>query len=184
VLHQPSEPAGKIKWLPVPRFPLGPPRSSRPHPFQLRQAIGVGDQGTNHAVLSDLVSYRASTLAPNRWTCASEFLSWMITNPLAIQFSRAVEKQASLSTIEPEFDLSRLDSDENVAGVWIGTANSIREAVETIRILAATKPGKIHGEFADGWLENNLSSHERHRHFAKRSRSDDVGPLRLIARQV
>jgi hypothetical protein len=66
----------------------------------------------------------------------------MITKPLAIQFSRAVEKQASLSTIEPEFDLSRLDSDENVAGVWIGTANSIREAVETIRILAATKPGK------------------------------------------
>jgi hypothetical protein len=45
-----------------------------------------------------------------------------------------------MSTIDPEFDLIRLDS--NVGGVWIGTANSLRGAVETIRILAATKPGK------------------------------------------
>jgi hypothetical protein len=47
-----------------------------------------------------------------------------------------------MSTVDPEFDLIRLDSDENAAGIWIGTANSLREAVETIRILAATKPGK------------------------------------------
>ena len=46
-----------------------------------------------------------------------------------------------MSTIDPEFDLIRLDSNENVAGVWIGTANSLREAVETIRILTATGPG-------------------------------------------
>jgi hypothetical protein len=48
-----------------------------------------------------------------------------------------------VSTVDPEFDLIRLDSNENVAGVWIGTANSFREAVETIRVLAATKPGKF-----------------------------------------
>jgi hypothetical protein len=47
-----------------------------------------------------------------------------------------------MSTFDPEFDLIRLDSDENAAGVWIGTANSLREAIETIRVLAATKPGK------------------------------------------
>jgi hypothetical protein len=47
-----------------------------------------------------------------------------------------------VSTIDPEFDLLRLDSNENVGGIWIGTANSLREAVETIRILAATRPGK------------------------------------------
>ena len=47
-----------------------------------------------------------------------------------------------MSTIGPEFDLIRLDSNEDVGGVWIGTANSLREAVETIRILAATRPGK------------------------------------------
>jgi hypothetical protein len=47
-----------------------------------------------------------------------------------------------MSTIDPEFDLIRLDSNENVAGVWIGTANSLREAVEAIHILAAIKPGK------------------------------------------
>jgi hypothetical protein len=48
----------------------------------------------------------------------------------------------SMSTIGPEFDLIRLDSNEDVGGLWIGTANSLREAVETIRILGATKPGK------------------------------------------
>jgi hypothetical protein len=47
-----------------------------------------------------------------------------------------------MPTIDPEFDLIRLDSNENAAGVWIGTASSLREAVETIRILAATRPGK------------------------------------------
>jgi hypothetical protein len=47
-----------------------------------------------------------------------------------------------MSTIDPEFDLIRLDSNENVGGVWIGTANSLREAVETIRIFSATRPGK------------------------------------------
>jgi hypothetical protein len=47
-----------------------------------------------------------------------------------------------MSTIDPEFDLIRLDSNENVGGVWIGTANSLREAVETIRIQGTTKPGK------------------------------------------
>jgi hypothetical protein len=47
-----------------------------------------------------------------------------------------------VSTIEPEFDLIRLDSKNNVGGDWIGIANSLAEAVETIRILGATKPGK------------------------------------------
>lgn len=47
-----------------------------------------------------------------------------------------------MSTIDPEFDLIRLDSKDNVSGDWIGTANSLREAVEAIRILGATKPGK------------------------------------------
>jgi hypothetical protein len=47
-----------------------------------------------------------------------------------------------MSTIDPEFDLIRLDPAGKVGGDWIGTANSLREAVETIRILAATKPGK------------------------------------------
>jgi hypothetical protein len=47
-----------------------------------------------------------------------------------------------MSTIGPEFDLIRLDSNEDVGGIWIGTANSLREAVETIRILAATRPGR------------------------------------------
>ena len=47
-----------------------------------------------------------------------------------------------VSTIEPEFDLIRLDSKDNVGGDWIGIANSLGEAVETIRILGATKPGK------------------------------------------
>jgi hypothetical protein len=48
-----------------------------------------------------------------------------------------------MSTIDPEFDLIRLDSNEDVSGIWIGTANSLREAIETIRVLAATKPGKF-----------------------------------------
>jgi hypothetical protein len=48
-----------------------------------------------------------------------------------------------MSTIDPEFDLIRLDSNENVGGLWIGTANSLREAIETIRLIAATKPGKF-----------------------------------------
>jgi hypothetical protein len=65
----------------------------------------------------------------------------MIAKPFEIQFSRAVESRP-MSTIDPEFDLLRLDSNENVGGIWIGTANSLREAVETIRILAATRPGK------------------------------------------
>jgi hypothetical protein len=51
-------------------------------------------------------------------------------------------KAGPMSAIDPEFDLIRLDSKDNVGGDWIGTANSLREAVETIRILAATKPGK------------------------------------------
>jgi hypothetical protein len=66
----------------------------------------------------------------------------MITKLFAIQFCRVVESRSLMSTIDPEFDLIRLDSNENVAGVWIGTANSLREAVETNRILAATRPGK------------------------------------------
>jgi hypothetical protein len=52
-------------------------------------------------------------------------------------------KVGPMSTIDPEFDLIRLDSNENVGGIWIGTANSLREAIETIRVLAATKPGKF-----------------------------------------
>jgi hypothetical protein len=48
-----------------------------------------------------------------------------------------------MSTIDPEFDLIRLDPNKNVGGVWIGTAISLHEAVETIRVLAATKPGKF-----------------------------------------
>jgi hypothetical protein len=47
-----------------------------------------------------------------------------------------------MSTIDPEFDLIRLDPNEKVGGDWIGTANSLREAVDTIRILGATRPGK------------------------------------------
>jgi hypothetical protein len=47
-----------------------------------------------------------------------------------------------MSTIDPEFDLIRLDSSENVGGEWIGTAKSLHEAIETIRILASTRPGK------------------------------------------
>jgi hypothetical protein len=47
-----------------------------------------------------------------------------------------------MSTIGPEFDLIRLDSKDNVGGDWIGTANSLGEAVETIRKLAATRPGR------------------------------------------
>jgi hypothetical protein len=47
-----------------------------------------------------------------------------------------------MSTIDPEFNLIRLDPNEKVGGDWIGTADSLREAVETIRILAATRPGK------------------------------------------
>jgi hypothetical protein len=47
-----------------------------------------------------------------------------------------------MPTIDPEFDLIRLDPNENVGGVWIGSANSLREAVETIRVLAATRPGR------------------------------------------
>jgi hypothetical protein len=68
------------------------------------------------------------------------------TNSRLIRMSLTVlpsgGKQAPMSTIEPEFDLLRLDSNESVGGVWIGTANSLREAVETIRILAATRPGQ------------------------------------------
>jgi hypothetical protein len=51
-------------------------------------------------------------------------------------------KVSPMSTIDSKFDLIRLDSKENIGGDWIGTANSLREAVETIRILAATRPGK------------------------------------------
>jgi hypothetical protein len=47
-----------------------------------------------------------------------------------------------MSTIDPEFNLIRLDPNEKVGGDWIGTADSLLEAVETIRILAATRPGK------------------------------------------
>jgi hypothetical protein len=47
-----------------------------------------------------------------------------------------------MSTIAPEFDLIRLDPNEKVGGDWIGTANSLGEAIETIRVLAATRPGK------------------------------------------
>ena len=46
-----------------------------------------------------------------------------------------------MSIIDSEFDLIRLDSNENV-GDWIGTAKSLHEAIETIRILAATRPGR------------------------------------------
>jgi hypothetical protein len=47
-----------------------------------------------------------------------------------------------MSTIDPEFDLIRLDPNEEVGGDWTGTANSMREAIETIRALASAKPGK------------------------------------------
>ena len=78
-----------------------------------------------------------------------------------------------MSTIDPEFDLVRLDSDENVAGVWIGTADSLREAVETIRILAATKPGK--------YIVYSQSSGSKAIYQAA---NDDVTPLNDVARAM